>query len=89
VLACHTLPRRGRPLLELVRTNDAVLISRIEALLDDCGIGYFVADTHMSILDGSIGVFPRRILVLAEDLAAARRHMADIGLAAELPPLAD
>jgi glutathione S-transferase len=74
-------------LLELIRTNDIVLISRIEALLADCGIGYFIADTHMSILDGSIGAFPRRILVLAEDLPAARRHMADIGLAGELPPL--
>jgi hypothetical protein len=74
-------------MLELLRTNDIVLISRIEALLDEVGIHYFVADANMSVLEGSIALIQRRILVLAEDLTAARRHMTDIGLAAELPPL--
>jgi Putative prokaryotic signal transducing protein len=74
-------------LLELIRTNDIVLISRIEALLSEHDIGYFVADAFMSILEGSLGVIPRRIMVIAEDLPAARRHMEDIGLADELPPL--
>jgi hypothetical protein len=73
-------------MLELIRTNDIVLISRIEALLDEVGIGYFLADGYMSILEGSLGVIPRRILVLADDLAAARQHITDIGLADELPP---
>jgi Putative prokaryotic signal transducing protein len=73
--------------LELIRTNDIVLISRIEALLTETGIDYFVADAYMSVLEGSLGVIPRRILVIADDLAAARRHVADLGLAAELPRL--
>jgi hypothetical protein len=73
-------------MLELIRTNDIVLISRVEALLDDVGIGYFLADTYMSILEGSLGVIPRRILVLAEDIESARRHMINLGLASELPP---
>jgi hypothetical protein len=72
-------------MLELIRTNDIVLISRLEALLDEVGIDYLVADQHASVLEGSLGVIPRRILVLREDLAAARRHVAAIGLAAELP----
>jgi hypothetical protein len=74
---------------ELLRTNDPVTISRIEALLSACGIGYFVADSHMSFLDGSIGAIPRRILVLEEDLSAARRHVAAIGLGAELPEIGE
>jgi Putative prokaryotic signal transducing protein len=74
-------------MLELLRTTDPVLLSRIEALLEEVGIGYFVADTHTSILEGSLGVIPRRVLVIGEDLAAARRHVTDISLAAELPRL--
>ena len=48
---------------ELVRTNDAVLISAIEALLKGARIKHMVVDQNMSVLEGSIGIFPRRILV--------------------------
>ncbi len=48
---------------ELVRTNDAVLISAIEALLNGAHIAHMVVDQNMSVLEGSIGIFPRRILV--------------------------
>ena len=48
---------------ELVRTNDAVLISAIEALLNGAGIPYMVLDQNMSVLEGSLGVLPRRVLV--------------------------
>ncbi len=71
---------------ELIRTNDLVLISFVEALLRDAGIDHFIADQAVSAVDGSIGIFPRRILVDADRLAAARRLMADAGLAAELRP---
>ena len=69
---------------ELLRTNDLVLISYVEALLRDAGIGAFVADQNMSIVEGSLGVLQRRVLVSADDLAAARRLMADAGIADEL-----
>lgn len=69
---------------EIVRTNDPVLLSFIEALLAEAGIGYHVADRNMSIVEGSIGVFPRRILVSDEDVAAARQTLRDAGLGAEL-----
>jgi hypothetical protein len=69
---------------ELVRTNDVVLISFIESLLDEAGLGYFVADRHMSAVEGSLGFLPRRILVIEEDAPAARRLLRDVGLAAEL-----
>ncbi len=69
---------------ELVRTNDLVLISFIESLLDGAGFDYFVADRHMSAVEGSLGFLPRRILVVDEDCDAARRLLRDAGLAAEL-----
>ena len=69
---------------ELVRTNDVVLISFIESLLESAGLGYFVADRHMSAVEGSLGFLPRRILVVEDDAPAARRLLRDAGLAAEL-----
>jgi hypothetical protein len=69
---------------EIVRTNDAVLISAIEALLQGADIHHMVLDQNMSVLDGSIGVLPRRILVGDEDVDAARQLLTDAGLGAEL-----
>ena len=51
---------------ELVRTNDLVLISYIESLLEQERLGFFVADRHMSAVEGSLGFLPRRILVLLQ-----------------------
>ena len=76
----------GPPLRELVRTNDAVLISAIEALLRGAGIEHLVVDQNMSVLEGSIGIFPRRILVGDDELPAARRLLTDAGFAHELRP---
>jgi hypothetical protein len=73
-------------LRELVRTNDAVLVSAIEALLAGAAIPYQVADQNMSVLEGSIGILPRRVLVAEEDAAAARRLLNDAGLGNELRP---
>lgn len=69
---------------ELVRTNDAVLISAIEALLKGADITHMVVDQNMSVLEGSIGIFPRRILVGDDEIDAARRLLADAGFANEL-----
>ena len=69
---------------ELIRTNDAVIISFVESLLKDAGIGCLVADQNMSVLDGSIGILPRRIMVLEDDMTTARRILADAGIANEI-----
>lgn len=69
---------------ELLRTNDVVLISAIEALLDSAGIGHLVLDQHMSVLEGSIGLLPRRLLVEEEDAARARRLLDEAGFGAAL-----
>ena len=71
---------------EIVRTNDAVLISALEALLKAARISHLVVDQNMSVLEGSIGIFPRRILVDEDEVAAARRLLADAGYAHELRP---
>jgi tRNA1(Val) A37 N6-methylase TrmN6 len=71
---------------ELVRTNNAVLITAIEALLKGADIPHLVLDRHMSVLEGSLGVLPRRILVDEEREEEARRLLQDAGLAHELRP---
>ena len=70
-------------MIELLRTNDAVLISYISALLADAGVAAIVLDQHTSILEGSIGALPRRIMVAEEDEAAARDILTEAGV--EMP----
>ena len=64
---------------ELLRSNDMAQLSFIEVLLRDSGIECVVFDGHTSILEGSLGVLPRRVMVLDEDLDAARRVLRDAG----------
>lgn len=64
---------------ELVRTNDAVLISAIEALLKSADIACFVADQNMSVMEGSLGFLPRRLLVSDDDKEQAKRLLAEAG----------
>jgi len=71
-------------MIELVRTNDVVLISFVEALMRDAGIGCMVADQNMSVLDGSLGILPRRIMVDRERADEARRILTDAGIANEM-----
>ncbi|RMF73413.1 MAG: DUF2007 domain-containing protein [Alphaproteobacteria bacterium] len=68
----------------LLRTNDLVVLSKARALLAGAGIGFVVLDEHMSVLDGSIGALPRRLMVADEDWWAARRLLAREGLGREL-----
>jgi tRNA1(Val) A37 N6-methylase TrmN6 len=65
----------------ILETTDPVLVSYVEALLKEAGIVLHVADVNMSIVEGSIGIFPRRVLVGDDDAETARRILADAGLA--------
>jgi hypothetical protein len=76
-------------LREIVRTNDPVLVSAIEALLSGARIAHMVVDQNISVLEGSIGIFPRRVLVAADQVDAARRLLQEAGLGKELRPDAD
>lgn len=69
---------------ELLRTNDPVLLSFVESLLKECGCEMMIADQNMSIMDGSIGVLPRRVLVADDHIEEARRVLRDAGLIKEL-----
>jgi len=71
---------------ELVRTNNAVVISAIGALLDGAEIPHVVLDQNMSVMEGSLGILPRRVLVADDHLDAARRLLQEAGLGHELRP---
>ncbi len=71
---------------ELVRTNDMVLVSAIGALLDGADIPHVVLDQNMSVLEGSLGILPRRVLVPDDRVPAARRLLQEAGLGHELRP---
>ena len=62
---------------EILRTNDPVTLSFAEALLRAEEIDTFVLDVHMSVLEGSIGILPRRMAVRRADAFRARAILAD------------
>ncbi len=52
---------------ELLRTTDIVLLSYVNSLLNSANVSVLIADVHVSSVEGSIGAFPRRVLIAAED----------------------
>ena len=71
-------------MIELLRSNDPVLICFAEALLKEAGIGHATLDQNMSVAEGSLGILPRRVLVAREQHESARRLLVDAGLGREL-----
>jgi hypothetical protein len=69
---------------EILRSNDAVMIGFAQTVLHRAGIASLLADQHMSTMEGSIGAFPRRLLVAQEDWPAAHRALTGAGLGASL-----
>jgi hypothetical protein len=65
---------------ELLRSNDAVLLSYVSSLLEEDDIAFMVADSNMSVLEGSIGILPRRILVESDKIGQARRILTEAGI---------
>ncbi|MCA8884073.1 MAG: DUF2007 domain-containing protein [Rhodobacteraceae bacterium] len=68
---------------ELLRTTDLTLLAFATALLRGEDIDCFPVDVHMSVLEGSIGILPRRILVRREDHFRARAILIDNGVQLE------
>jgi hypothetical protein len=62
---------------ELISTNDPTVIAFAKALLSGEGIDWFELDVHMSVLEGSIGIMPRRLMVIDRDLFMARTVLKD------------
>ena len=73
-------------MVTIIRTNDIVLISAVQVMLEEDGLHVFVADAHISSLEGGIGAFPRRIMVPEDEAERARRILTEAGLGAELTP---
>ena len=64
-------------MVELLRTNNPVLISFLRAFLADQNIETFVLDAHMSVLEGSALAIPRRLMVVDEDFERAKQLLED------------
>ena len=62
---------------ELLRTTNPVTLAFATALLRGEGIECFEMDVHMSVLEGSIGILPKRLMVREGDLAQAERVLDD------------
>ncbi|MCR9108365.1 DUF2007 domain-containing protein [Marivita sp. XM-24bin2] len=65
---------------ELLRTNDITLIPLARAVLEDEGIDSFELDVNMSVLEGSIGILPRRLMVRSDELDDAKRVLREYGV---------
>ena len=64
---------------ELLRSNDQVLLSFVSALLNEAGIDFIILDTNMSVMEGSIGILPRRVLVEEGYIDQARNLLTEAG----------
>jgi Putative prokaryotic signal transducing protein len=60
-------------MIELLRTNDIVLLSFVRHLLSEANIEHLVLDEYMSAVEGSIGALPRRVLVAEGSFESAKR----------------
>ena len=63
---------------ELIRTNDAALLSFLQAVLADAGLEAIVLDAHTSVIEGSAGAIPRRVMVADDEFFQAERLLRDI-----------
>ena len=61
---------------ELLRTNDITVIAYVNALLASSGIDVFELDVNISVMEGSIGILPRRLMVRESDLSLAKNFPA-------------
>lgn len=68
----------------ILKTVNPATLNFAEAVLKDARIDAVIFDTHASLIDGSIGAVPRRLMVLAEDKAAAIRALELAGLGREV-----
>ena len=67
-------------MIEVLHSTDPVVISFADSLLNDAGIDHIIADQSISVIDGSLGVIPTRILVAADRHDDARQLLADAGV---------
>lgn len=76
--------KRYSAMQAILKTTNPATLNFAEAILKEARIGAFVADQHASIIEGSIGAIPRRLMVLTEDKDAAIRALELAGLGHEI-----
>ena len=69
---------------DVLRTNDPVLLSFARSVLEDAGVAVLVADQFTAGIEGSIGMFPRRLTVVSDDVFRARAALTEAGLGMHL-----
>ncbi len=65
---------------ELFSTNDITKFVYAETILNSNDIVSFTLDENISVLEGSIGILPRRLMVLENDYEQALALLEDFGL---------
>ncbi|GGW32183.1 hypothetical protein GCM10011452_20970 [Gemmobacter lanyuensis] len=68
------------PMKEILRSTDPTVIAFATALLEGEDIAVFHLDVHMSILDGSLGILPQRLMVADRDVFIAQAVLRDNGI---------
>jgi hypothetical protein len=71
---------------DVLKTNDPVLLNFAQAVLKDADIAAFVFDSHMSVMDGSLGILPRRLMVSDGDFERASAVLEGSLPAPDSPP---
>ena len=66
---------------ELLRTNDITVIAYLNAIFTASGIDVFELDVNTSVLEGSIGISARRLLVRSDNLIKAQQLLRDHNVA--------
>ncbi len=67
-------------MVELLRTNDMVLISWLTALLADAGVEAVILDGYTSVVEGSVNAIERRLMVVDGDAERAWRALDGAGI---------
>ena len=57
----------------LLKSNNPVVLSYASHVLEEAGIRAMIFDAHASIMDGSMAMVPRRLMVADEDFNRAER----------------
>lgn len=71
-------------MIAILKTVNPATLNFAQAVLKEADIPFFVMDQNVSIVEGSIGIMPRRLMVVDEDAEDAREALTDAGLGKEL-----
>jgi len=67
-------------MIAILKTVNPATLNFAQAVLKEANIPFFVMDQNVSIIEGSIGIIPRRVMVIDEDAEDARQALRDAGL---------